>query len=78
MKTPLDSYVIDKVLFKRKELGISQAGLAAILEVSVGFVGQVESKKYETKYSVYQIYLLCKHFDCPPSELFPPIDTDTF
>lgn len=77
MKTTLDLYVIDKVLQKRKELGISQKGLAAILEVSVGFIGQVESKKYETKYSVYQVYLLCKHFDCPPSELFPPIETDS-
>ena len=55
MKSKVDLFVINKVREKRKELGISQRGLAAILECSPSFIGQVESDKFDIKYSVHQV-----------------------
>lgn len=75
MKSEIDLFVINKIKEKRIEFKISQKGLADILGCSNGFVGQVESEKYHTKYSVHQIYLIAKEFECPVSDFFPPTDT---
>jgi transcriptional regulator with XRE-family HTH domain len=78
MKSAIDLFVINKIKEKRKEFNISQRGIADILNCSAGFVGEVESEKYVTKYSVHQLYLIAKEFECPPSEFFPPLDSDQF
>ena len=75
MKSKVDLFVINKVREKRKELGISQRGLAAILECSPSFIGQVESDKFDIKYSV-QVFLIAQFFDCSPADFFPPINFD--
>lgn len=72
MKSEIDLFVIRKIKTKRLELGISQRGIADILEVSAGFIGQVESKKYDVKYSVHQLYLIAKEFECSVADFFPP------
>lgn len=74
MKSEIDLFVINKVKEKRKERSVSQRGIAEILQCSVGFVGQVESEKYAIKYSVHQLYLIAKDFDCSVSEFFPPTE----
>ena len=51
MKSKVDLFVINKIREKRKELGVSQRGLAAILDCSPSFIGQVESDKFDIKYS---------------------------
>ena len=76
MKSAIDRFVINKIREKRIQEGVSQRGLASILECSDGFIGQVESDKYETKYSVYQIFLIAKEFECPVSDFFPPLNAD--
>jgi transcriptional regulator with XRE-family HTH domain len=76
MKSEIDIFVINKIREKRKEWGMSQRGLAAILECSVGFVGQVESEKYVTKYSLHQLYIIAQHFGCSPADFFPPIHVE--
>lgn len=76
MKSDIDLFVINRIKEKRKELNVSQRGMAAILECSAGFIGQVESKKTETKYSVHQVYLIAKEFECSPADFFPPIISD--
>lgn len=78
MKSAIDLFVINKVKEKRKELNISQRGIADILGCSAGFIGEVESENYVTKYSVHQLFLIAKEFECSLSELFPPIDSDQF
>ncbi|WP_232527215.1 helix-turn-helix domain-containing protein [Prevotella intermedia] len=55
---------------------ISQRGLAAILDCSSSFIGQVESEKFDVKYSVHQVFLVAQFFECSPAEFFPPIDFD--
>lgn len=74
MKSEIDWFVINKIKEKRKELNISQRGMAEILDCSAGFIGQVESQKCGIKYSVHQVYLIAKEFECSPSDFFPSID----
>ena len=75
MKSKVDLFVINKVREKRKELGISQRGLAAILECSPSFIGQVESDKFDIKYSVHQVFLIAQFFDCSPADFLLSILT---
>jgi transcriptional regulator with XRE-family HTH domain len=78
MKSAIDLYVINKIREKRKELNISQRGIADILGCSAGFIGEVESEKFVTKYSIHQLYLIAKEFECSPAEFFPAWDDDRF
>lgn len=70
-KSELDQFVIDKVRNMRKELGMSQIDLGVRLEVSGGFVGQVESDRYKSHYSIAQINQLAKIFKCSVKDFFP-------
>jgi len=71
MKSKLDLYVINKVKEKRLANGWSQLDLAVEIGVSSGFIGQIESPKYPTKYSIEQINHLAKAFNCSPKDFFP-------
>ena len=62
MKSDIDLFVINRIREKRKELKVSQRGMAEILGCSAGFIGQVESENSDTKYSVHQLYLIAKDF----------------
>ena len=55
---------------------MSQRGMAVILDCTAGFIGQVESENSDTKYSVHQLYLIAKDFECSPADFFPPINSD--
>ena len=70
MKSDIDLFVINKIKEKRKELNVSQRDCTA------GFIGQVESENSDTKYSVHQLYLIAKDFECSPADFFPPINSD--
>jgi len=70
-KTKIELYVVNKVKEKRLEIGMSQAQLSHILEVSTGMVGMAESPKYTTKYSFEQLNKLAKIFKCAPSDFLP-------
>jgi len=59
---PVDKYVIEKVKEKRIEKGISQSQLAFELELSNGFIGMIESTRFERKYSVAQLNKIAKIF----------------
>ena len=70
-KTKIELYVVSKVKEKRLEIGMSQAQLSHVLEVSTGFVGMAESPKYTTKYSLEQLNKLSKIFKCSPADFLP-------
>ena len=76
MKSDIDLFVINRIREKRKELKVSQRGMAEMLGCSAGFIGQVESENSDTKYSVHQLYLIAKDFDCSPADFFPSLDSD--
>lgn len=76
MKSKIDLFVITRIKERRMQKNISQRGLAAILDSSPSFIGQVESEKFDVKYSVHQVFLVAQFFECSPAEFFPPIDFD--
>lgn len=67
----IEQYVIDKVKEKRIEKGYSQKELAYMLDVSVGFIGDVENPKYRAKYNLNHINELARIFECSPKEFLP-------
>lgn len=68
MKSELDKYVIARVREKRLEQGVSQRAIAFTIGRSASFVGQVESDRFTTKYTVHQLYLIAKDLGCSPAE----------
>ena len=76
MQSKIDLFVIIRIKERRMQKNISQRGLAAILNCSPSFIGQVESEKFDVKYSVHQVFLIAQFFECSPAEFFPPIDFD--
>lgn len=58
MKSKIDLFVITRIKERRMQKNISQRGLAAILDCSPSFIGQVESEKFDVKYSVHQVFLV--------------------
>ena len=73
MRTKVDITIIKKVKELREKHDVSQRVLAEVLNTTPGFIGQVESDKCQTKYSVYQIYVLAEFFECTVSDIYPPI-----
>lgn len=63
-KTKVDLFVIEKVKEKRLGLGMSQADLAYALDMSVGFIGKIESPNYPTHYNVKHLNDLAKVLKC--------------
>ena len=71
MKSKIDVYVINKVKEKRFEKNLSQADLANELNMSVGFIGKVESPKYPSHYNIKHLNQLAKILDCSPQDFLP-------
>lgn len=67
----IEQYVIDRVKELRLEKGISQAELARLLDVSEGFIGNIESKNYRAKYNIKLLNELAKIFKCSPQDFLP-------
>lgn len=72
MSKTIEEYVIDEVRRRRIELGISQAALADYINVSKGFIGDVESPKRNAKYNLQLINEIAKVLNCSPRDLLPP------
>ncbi|WP_324757774.1 helix-turn-helix domain-containing protein [Sphingobacterium thalpophilum] len=70
-KSDIELYVIRKVKLMREERGISQARLAYLLDLSIGFIGHVESPKYPAKYNLNHLNKLAKIFECSPKDFLP-------
>lgn len=67
----IEKYVIERVRQRRAELKMSQAALAQLLEVSEGFIGNVENPNYPEKYNLRHINELAKILDCSPKDFMP-------
>lgn len=73
LKSPIEQYVIDAVKRRRIEKGYAQKDLAYMLEVSVGFIGNVENPKYRAKYNLNHIDKLAAILGCSPRDLMPEL-----
>jgi transcriptional regulator, XRE family len=71
MLTPIEQFIIEKVRKIRTDRNISQAELASSIGVSIGFIGKVESLKYNTKYNLNHINNIAKILNISPKDLMP-------
>lgn len=71
MKTPIELYVIERVREIRTQQKISQSMLGYGIGVTSGFIGQVESPKYPTKYNLNHLNEIAKFLNCSISDFFP-------
>jgi transcriptional regulator with XRE-family HTH domain len=67
----IEQFVIDKVKEKRIKMKLSQAQLAYELNVSEGFIGNIESPNYRAKYNLNHLNELAKLFKCSPKDFLP-------
>ena len=70
MKTEYQQKIIDLIREYRNNNELSQAGLADILDISYGLVGNIESPKFSQKYTLKQLYKLSVFFDIPFESIF--------
>jgi Predicted transcriptional regulators len=71
LKTKIELYVINAVRSRRLEQKMSQATLAYCINVSRGFVGDVENPKMPAKYNLNHLNEIAKVFNCSPKEFLP-------
>ncbi len=71
VKSAIDLFVIQKVKDKRLENNLSQADVAYELNMSVGFIGKVESSKYPAHYNIKHLNDLAKILKCSPQDFLP-------
>ncbi|MCX6294008.1 MAG: helix-turn-helix transcriptional regulator [Sphingobacteriales bacterium] len=67
----IEQHVVNVVRAKRIEKGWSQKELAYQLDVSIGFIGDIENPKYRAKYNLNHINELAKIFECSPRDFLP-------
>lgn len=76
MKSEYQNSIILKLRKFREEFGYSQKDIAAILGISPGQLGNIESPKAANKYTLSQIFILCNTFNTPIEQIF--IEDDEF
>lgn len=59
-----------KIRKLRLERNISQMALSDILDVSDGQIGNIESPRFQHKYTLKQIYTFCTFIDYPFEKVF--------
>jgi transcriptional regulator with XRE-family HTH domain len=72
-KSNFELAVADKVADMRRLKGLSQSDLATILEVTRGFIGQVESPNSPSAYSLDHLNRLAFELKCSVHDLIPAI-----
>lgn len=70
-KSAFEIAVIDEVKKVRLAKGLTQDDLAEILDVSRGFIGQVESPNSESKYNLDHLNRLAAAIKCSPKDFMP-------
>jgi transcriptional regulator with XRE-family HTH domain len=70
-KSAFDLAVIRLVKAYREANGYTQNDLAQILEVSRGYIGQIESPSSRSKYNLNQLNRLAFELKCSPRAFLP-------
>ena len=69
--SPFEQAVIDKIREVRKKKGISQRTLAYLIDVSPGFIGNVENPKRRDKYNLNLLNRIAEALECSPKDFLP-------
>jgi transcriptional regulator with XRE-family HTH domain len=67
----IDRFVIKKVKERRIELNYSQATLSYELDVSASYIGQVESDRYKTRYTLERLNEIARILKCSIHDFLP-------
>jgi transcriptional regulator with XRE-family HTH domain len=70
-KSKFDQAVISLVKELREAKDFSQEDVARILNVTRGFVGQIESPHTRAKYNLNQLNRLAFEMECSPKDFIP-------
>ena len=76
MKTEYQNSIILRIRKLREERCYSQKDVATLLGISNGQMGNIESCRAPNKYTLHQIYIICKKFNIPIEQIF--IEDDEF
>lgn len=68
-KSEYQNEVVNRIRQLRIDNDISQIGLANIIDVSNGQIGNIESPKFQHKYTLKQLYLISQYFNVSLSYL---------
>lgn len=69
-KSEYQMAVIQKIRTLRQERGASQLDLSAIIDVTYGQIGNIESANQPHKYTLSQISRICREYGYSISQLF--------
>ena len=70
-KTNFELAVIQKVKDVRTLRGFTQRDIATFLNLSEGFIGQIESPKHSSKYNFNHLNKLATEMKCSPKDFLP-------
>jgi transcriptional regulator with XRE-family HTH domain len=70
-KSKFEWAVIEKVKALREKKQLSQVDIAKMLDLSAGFIGQIESPNSASKYNLNHINKLALKMECSPRDLMP-------
>ncbi len=70
-KTNFELAVIQQVKDVRTLKGFTQRDIATFLNLSEGFIGQIESPKHSSKYNLIHLNKLAIEMKCSPKDFLP-------
>jgi len=71
VKNKIDQFVIDKVREMRMKQGISQSELANYIDLSRGFIGDIENPHHRAKYNLNHLNKIAIALDCSIRDFLP-------
>lgn len=70
-KSKIEKTIVSNSIRIRKHNKKTQRDVAMVLDVSAGYIGQVESDNSPSMYSYDQLNELAKFFNCSPRDFMP-------
>lgn len=71
VKSKYELEIVERVIAFRINQKKTQSYIAMILNVTEGYIGQVESPKYPSMYTLNQLNELARDFNCSPKDFHP-------
>lgn len=70
-KSKIEEVIVQNTITLRKKYKKTQRDIANVLNVTAGYIGQVESANSPSMYSYNQLNELAKFFKCSPKDFMP-------
>src|SRR3954462_2755268 len=71
VKSDFELAIVDLVRQKRRENKLTQENIAICLNVTPGYIGQIESLTEPSMYTHDQLNILAIEMDCSPKDFYP-------